>query len=90
MAADVRIVVHYPLRTGALKLRADDDWERDVEPDAVDGSRFEFVLSVTEDDTGAESADQLDPRRLRRVVGLLALALAAVEGAVDGFEHLGG
>ncbi len=44
MAADVRIVVHYPLQDGALILRTDDDWERDVEPDAVATGRFEFVL----------------------------------------------
>ncbi len=50
MTETITLRVHYPLESGALVLRTEDDWERDVEPAAVstDGSRFDFELAISE------------------------------------------
>ena len=42
------IVVRYPLERGRLALRADVDWERDIDPDSADSvaGRFEFRLEA--------------------------------------------
>jgi predicted alpha/beta superfamily hydrolase len=46
---DVEIRVHYPLGAGEMVLRADADWQRDIEPSAVsaDGQVFHFHLALT-------------------------------------------
>lgn len=47
---DIKIHVHYPAETGRLTLRTDLDWEKDLEPVAIeeDGTRSTFELKSTE------------------------------------------
>jgi predicted alpha/beta superfamily hydrolase len=43
----MRVRVHYPAGAGSIVLRTDADWERDLRPVSVDGTRHTFELPVS-------------------------------------------